>query len=300
MGYLFLLDIHFGKKCNFRIDDIDETIKYKMDYVLRYALEHNIKNIFIAGDIYENSSINRKSFMNSIKIFNRFKENGINVYSIFGNHDEYRYNLEYRDYTPLSDLISLNLVKHLNEFIDEKENVYIKGFDYISKDLISYIGSKKNNKNKKYTEIVVAHSFYNNELMGGKEHNITDEILEHNSIDYIVLGHDHTKYKDVKVNNTTILRCGSLVRDNTTKNSLERIPSFYHFCNNNFEEIQIPNCNVLKDIVKAKVEVKKEVISYKEMIEEINTSATDDTDDVLDLIDNIENEDVKRIIRRFI
>lgn len=48
-GFISILDIHFGKKCNNRLDNIDETIKDKFSQIFLECIERDIKAIFIAG-----------------------------------------------------------------------------------------------------------------------------------------------------------------------------------------------------------------------------------------------------------
>ena len=303
-GIAVVLDLHFGKKCNFRLEEnMDQVISKKLDFIKDYCIEKEIKTVIFAGDIFENCSINRATFMSAVKSFKKFKENNIEVLVIFGNHDEYRYNKNMRELTPLYDLVDLGLVFYLDgEYEVFRDGIKFICFSYLNtQKLYEFLLNGKQENKDKNTRVAIGHAFYENEFMGGTEANITKEMLDKSDIDFLVLGHDHTDYEDLKVGDKYVLRCGSILRDNTTQNSLNRTPSFYHITRNKqFERIEIPKCVVLKDVVKVEnLEKKKEVISYKEIIEEISINE-DIEDNVLDAINNLENKEVKDIIRRYI
>ena len=304
-GIAVVLDLHFGKKCNFRLEEnMDQVISKKLDFIKDYCIEKEIKTVIFAGDIFENCSINRSTFMSAVKSFKKFKEDNIDVVAIFGNHDEYRYNKNMRLLTPLYDLEELGLVYCKDEGYEIYRNgVRFMCFSYLeTQKLCEFLSNgNKDKNNDKDTRVAIGHAFYENEFMGGTEANITKEMLDKSDIDFLVLGHDHTDYEELKVGDKYVLRCGSILRDNTTQNSLNRTPSFYHITRNKqFERIEIPKCVVLKDVVKVEnLEKKKEVISYKEIIEEISINE-DIEDNVLDAINNLENKEVKDIIRRYI
>lgn len=303
-GIAVVLDLHFGKKCNFRLEDnMDQVIAKKLDFIKDYCIRKEIGTVIFAGDIFENCSINRSTFMSAVKSFKKFKENNIESIIVFGNHDEYRYNKNMRELTPLYDLADLGLVYYLDEYEVLRDGVKFICFSYLNTQKLYefLLNGNKENEDSEHTRVAIGHAFYENEFMGGTEANITKEMLDKSDIDILVLGHDHTDYEDLKVGDKYVLRCGSILRDNTTQNSLNRTPSFYHISKNKqFERIEIPKCVSLKDVVKVEnLEKKKEVISYKEIIEEISINE-DIEDNVLDAINNLENKEVKDIIRRYI
>lgn len=287
-----VLDLHFGKKCNIRLDDTDTVITEK----LMQLLDKNITKIIFAGDIFENCSITRKSFMSAVKLFSLFKDKGIKVFSIYGNHDEYRYNKNYRKETPLNDLVDLGLITLLdgNKLITENYEIY--GFDYLNLKEIKEFVSKNHNKDKKI--ICIGHTFYENEMMGG-EYNLTKELIKKGNVDYLILGHDHSFYLEEKVSNTIIYRIGSVVRDSSTKNNIERKPGYLLFEEGNPKFISF-ECRDLKDLLISKVTLeKKKKIDYNELIEEIKILEKGNySDEVIEAINKLENEDIKAIIRR--
>lgn len=287
-----VLDLHFGKKCNIRLDDTDTVITEK----LMQLLDKNITKIIFAGDIFENCSISRKTFMNAVKLFSLFKEKRIELYTIYGNHDEYRYNKSFRKETPLNDLVDLKLITLLSNNILSTDNYNIYGFDYLDIDELKNFVSTVHEKDKEI--ICIGHTFYNNELMGGSN-NLTEDLIKEGNIDYLVLGHDHSEYKEIKNNNTIIYRMGSVLRDSSSKNNLERIPGYLLFEEGKPKFIKF-ECKNLNELLIAKVTVKdKQEIDFSSLIEEIKiVTKENDTDDIIDAINKLKNDDVKEIIRR--
>ena len=287
-----VLDLHFGKKCNIRLDDTDTVITEK----LMQLLDKNITKIIFAGDIFENCSITRKTFMSTVKLFSLFKEKGIELYTIYGNHDEYRYNKSFRKETPLNDLVDLKLITLLSNNILSTDNYDIYGFDYLDIDELKNFISTVHEKDKKI--ICIGHTFYNNELMGGNN-NLTEDLIKEGNIDYLVLGHDHSEYKEVKNNNTIIYRIGSVLRDSSSKNNLERVPGYLLFEEGKPKFIKF-ECKNLNELLIAKVTVKnKQEIDFSSLIEEIKiVTKENDADDIIDAINKLKNSDVKEIIRR--
>ena len=70
-GFVVILDIHFGKKCNIRLDNTEDAIKDKIDQVITYCVDNDVKVMFIAGDIFDNCSVDRKTFMKAYNIFKK-------------------------------------------------------------------------------------------------------------------------------------------------------------------------------------------------------------------------------------
>lgn len=308
-GFISILDIHFGKKCNNRLDNIDETIKDKFSQIFLECIERDIKAIFIAGDVFESCSIDRKTLMLAYKIFNKFKNYGIQVFTIYGNHDEYRYNKEFRHLTPLKDLVDLGVINLMSDKKIQIENngvveYSIKGFDYLDTDKLKEYLKEDVVKTKTRT-VAIGHCFYENEFMGGKE-NITKEDVEDSGIDFLILGHDHSHYNVELCDTTHIIRNGSIIRDSSSKNDMQRTPSVTIFQRINGQYTVFNKelkCEELKSVISTKNIVNKEQnkIDFKEMIEAIKIdNETKEIDLISEAINNLENENVKNTIRRFV
>lgn len=296
--FIFLLDIHFGKKCTIRLDDIDLVLEDKFEQILNYCLINDVKKIFIAGDVFDGVNVSMQTLIKATNIFKNFKDNGVEVYSIWGNHDEYRGNPDFRSKTPFYLLKQMDLIKPFQEI--ELDDYIIYGYDYYDIALYDMLENNKEYiKTKDKKIIVLAHSFYDNEFMGGK-YNVKKEWLEKGSlIDYIILGHDHSEYDDVTIGNTKILRFGSLTRVTSSVGDINRIPKFVVFDNEGYKKINI-KCNELKEVLSSEVINKKNIeVRYETIIEEINKISKEKENEktsILEEIKNIENEEVKNII----
>lgn len=308
-GFMSILDIHFGKKCNNRLDDIEKTLKNKFEQILLKCIEEEIKVIIIAGDIFENCSIDRKTFMLAYEIFKQFKDHNIQIFTIYGNHDEYRYNKTFRELTPLNDLVKLEVIQTMDSkcIITENNGVQeygITGFDYLDTNKLKFF-LKVLAKDKERKTVVVGHCFYENDFMGG-EFNLTKEEINNCNLDYLILGHDHSRYNKELCNKTNIFRNGSLIRDSSSKNDTERIPSVLIFKkkNNSYSvEEYMLKCEKLQSIISTKNIVNKEQnkINFKEMVESIKIDKeTKEKDLVLEAINNLENEKIKETIKRYL
>lgn len=86
-GFIAVLDIHFGKKCSIRLDDIDQTLIEKLEQILKICINDNIQVLLTAGDIFDGINISRSALFKAWEIFDKFKKAGITVFVLFGNHD---------------------------------------------------------------------------------------------------------------------------------------------------------------------------------------------------------------------
>lgn len=306
----FILDLHFGKKCNTRLDDTDDVLYEKLLKILDDCIDKDNHLVFIAGDIFDSCSISRKSFMKALKIFKEYKEANIDVFAIYGNHDEYRYNFNLRKETPLNDLVELCYIQILDGwsiFFGDKVKYRVTGHSYLNNEITETIkrgyleGQTKTDylDNYNYKDIVIGHWFYDNEFMGGDK-NLPKELIEKSNADYIILGHDHSYYDPATIGETTVFRFGSLLRGTGSFNDLHR-PVGYLEINDDgpiFRELEVPE---LKDVTIAKATIKEEKKDFISMIEEITIEEKEEeTDNVLDSINKLENENVKNIIKKHI
>lgn len=292
-GFVAFLDVHFGKKCGIRVDDVDLAIIDKLKQILLYCIENNIKAVLTAGDIFDGVNVSRTALFQSWQIFNEFKKNKIEVFVIFGNHDLYRGNYNISQETPLYFLIQTGVVKLYPKLltIQNGQSEYnISAFSYHEEIKENELGYKNS--------VLIAHTFYDNEFMG-KGHNLTKEDIIRLKYDKVILGHDHSRYNDVKLENGyKLFRFGSLARVSTTPGELSREIGFMHFNYNSEFFVRLITRN-LEEIAKAETKKVKEVtVDYTEIIEEIQKSSEDIKEDdlILKKVNSIDNEFVKKII----
>ena len=292
-GFVAFLDVHFGKKCGIRVDDVDLAIIDKLKQILLYCIENNIKAVLTAGDIFDGVNVSRTALFQSWQIFNEFKKNKIEVFVIFGNHDLYRGNYNISQETPLYFLIQTGVVKLYPKLLTIQN-----GQSEYNISAFSYHEEIKENELIDKNSVLIAHTFYDNEFMG-KGHNLTKEDIIRLKYDKVILGHDHSRYNDVKLENGyKLFRFGSLARVSTTPGELSREIGFMHFNYNSEFFVRLITRN-LEEIAKAETKKVKEVtVDYTEIIEEIQKSSEDIKEDdlILKKVNSIDNEFVKKII----
>lgn len=206
-------DVHFNYATpESRIDNYRDTCIKKIRQVRGICEKEGYKVVVMTGDLFTHNRQPLEYINKVISEFIKFKELGIDVYTISGNHDLSYNRMDYLDRSPLGNMIYSGVVKHLDEIdIETKEGykVYLKGFDY-PEELDSI--------NKDGIKICVAHRYFENY----NEDYITKEDIEKLGYHIYILGHDHVSYKPQRVGNRYLIRPGSLTRGTSHNYQLER------------------------------------------------------------------------------
>lgn len=290
----FILDLHMDSTTpSSRIDDLQETLLDKMDDIREKCIERRVKHIFFAGDIFNRIACTHASVNLLGESFLKFKENGIQLYSILGNHDIVRNSLEAMEKSPIQTLFSFGVLSHISRdskvFINSK--VLISPFDYT--EVVEPVPDD-------YTHmfnVLLAHVFYNaSDLLADDKHNIREAEVDRLGYDLMVLGHDHQEYPTIKVNNTTIVRCGAVLRGTAHNYNFTRKPKFVVWKNldnpsvDNLEYVEIRHRDY-RDIASEYVINKKQVGSISglqdvlsNLAEKLADSGESDADRILDII----------------
>ena len=288
----FISDIHIDSQTpNSRIDDILETACDKLNDIYKKCVENNVKAVFCEGDIFNRISEPYIVINMLGVILNRFREAGIEVYSICGNHDLVRNSTEKLDRSPIQTLFTFGMVTHicLDTKVVINDNILITPVDYTEYPV-------KADKSFK-TNILLAHMFFNaNKFMADEKHNITSSNLKDWKYDVVVLGHDHTEYPMVEDEGTIVIRHGSLLRGTAHNYNFERVPNFVLFSDiNNITKDTIKKIEVVhkpyKDIASNYILNKKnegtlsglqDVLSN--LADKLTMSSEEDSDRILDII----------------
>lgn len=218
----FVGDLHMDSACPVsRIDNFMVTTCQKVADIREKSIQHNVKAIFFSGDIFSRITTSNESInMLGIELL-KFREAGIQVFTIAGNHDIPRNNIEYLIKSPLSLLINFGVITHINTMnrvIINKKGL-ITPVDYT--ESIPYAA-----KNAKYN-ILLAHVFYEaGDLIAGKS-NIKKEDVAGLGYNCMWLGHDHVRYPMINVDGTDIVRPGSVTRGTSHDYNITQTPVFY-------------------------------------------------------------------------
>ena len=240
-----------------RLDtDYIETAVGKLQSIREACIKENVRFLFLGGDIFHRVTTTFECVRRAGAELMKFREAGITVGSIIGNHDLARNQLEKLSKSPLNLLFDFGVLERL----DLSRRVIING-----KALINPAGylDKIPGANKKAAyNFLIAHLFYNApDIYGGKS--LSSDMVNALGYDAIFLGHDHINYDIVRVGKTAIVRPGSILRGTSHKYNFERKVGFYilrdpaNYSIKNFKFVEIP-VKDMREVVSSLVIHKKE------------------------------------------
>lgn len=187
-----------------------------------------------------------------------FKNNGITLYSVIGNHDLPHNNMEYfSSSTPLNILFMGGIIKHL---VKESIGVFdLYGIDFTKEEEIESI---KVNKNK--INILTMHYATDNTVPG---ESVPRSRLK--NFDVVLSGHDHSEYETVENNIKgykipILLRPGSFTRRTKEEHNLNRNICVYKIdaVSLDITRLELPNVLRAEDVFKNSVFVGDSINLY--------------------------------------
>lgn len=212
-------DVHLklsNPRC--RKDNYLNALLEKLEYIIQ-----NNDVVICLGDLFDKASVEEQCknlFLQLLFTYNK------PFYTIWGNHDLFKYNIDSLEETSLGICIVKNAVKHLDSL--KINNKYIfKEIPFVKKNPILPDADQNT--------ILLGHFFYESEIT--PTYSIFKTQIENNNAKYIILGHDHTPYPVEYINNTILIRPGSTCR-NTSNNYNYRIPEYTQINFNDKNEIQ--------------------------------------------------------------
>lgn len=221
-GIAFVLDIHADSQSpSSRVDDIRVTLSDKLNDILNSCVKRNVRYVFFAGDIFNRVACPHETVNMLGSIFLKFKSRGMELFSILGNHDIVRNNLDAMEKSPIQTLFSFGVLTHisLSNFVVINKDIKITPVDYTEYPIEADKSYKKN--------ILLAHMFYKtSELIADAKHNLSEKDVGKLGYDMMVLGHDHCEYPVVKQGKTYIHRFGSVLRGSSHDYNFTRVPKF--------------------------------------------------------------------------
>jgi DNA repair exonuclease SbcCD nuclease subunit len=252
----FIGDVHHDSNTpSSRIDNFPVTVCYKLNDIREKCVEAKVKAAIILGDVF-NRVVMPNDAINQIgKELLKFRESGIQVFAIVGNHDISRNKIDTIEKAPLSILFNFGVLEHihLNKRIILNKRTLLTPLDYTDDLVPAQKGAKHN--------ILLAHRFYNDEYADPK-HNLTNDDLTELGYDCAILGHDHVPYPIMNGGNTDIVRPGSVTRGTAHNYQFERSVGFYILKNpaeysvGNFKYIDI-DARPFKEVISSIVQNKK-------------------------------------------
>lgn len=252
----FLGDTHFDNRSpESRVDDLMVTAVSKMNDILNTCISRNVEALFLSGDVYNRVAVTHESVNVFGECLLKFKENGIRLFTILGNHDILRNSFDNFDRSPLQTMFTFGVIEHINlenrVIICNKsamDNSRIRVDDSILVTPVDYFEYPPKAEESAKVNILLAHMFYNQSaLMADEKHNLSRDVVRNLGYDYVVLGHDHEKYDIEYCGKSTVIRSGSLLRGTSHSYNFTRKPCFVIMSN---------LIGSLKDIKVEEVEIK--------------------------------------------
>lgn len=202
-----------------RIDNYADTSIEKLELLRRTLIERGVKKLFMLGDVFHKATQPTVYENRIISQFLKFKESRIEVFVIFGNHDEINDRLDSYDRTTLGLLILTGVVKHFTKVTfnrPDKMPIVVTGLPYPN-DIQGVTDFQVYN-------ILMAHMFYNYSL---DKDSLEKADLEKYGYNMYILGHDHMPYDNEKVETdmgkVSVIRPGAFMRGTSHNYNTKRL-----------------------------------------------------------------------------
>ncbi|MCI8616963.1 MAG: hypothetical protein HFJ60_01705 [Clostridia bacterium] len=211
MKFVHIADMHFDSPFvnlsdKENLGDIRRLEQRKVfKKVIEYIKEHEIKNLFISGDLYEQKYIKKSTIEYINNLFKEIPETKIFISP--GNHDPYVKNSYYNKFY-WNENVKI-FTSEIEKIELEDVDIYGYGFDnfYCKNSGIENIDIE--NKNK--LNILIIHGSLDGGNIENSEYNpISRKLLKEKGFDYVALGHIH-KLDYNQEENQRIVYPGSIV-----------------------------------------------------------------------------------------
>lgn len=263
-------DLHFDTPFN-EVDDKQrainkEELREVFKNIINFCKEKQVDILLLAGDIFDNLTLNRETIYFLENVFNNIKET--RVFISPGNHDPYNNNSFYK---------LIKWPENVYIFKDKLEKVYIKELEtnvwgaafnekYVRESLIR--GFSQNNKE---INIMAIHGEISSSSEGNEYNPITLKDIKESGMDYIALGHRHNFSGILKEGNTFYSYSGcpqgrgfdetgdkGIIYGYVSKGAVEL--SFIKTCKRNYEEVYVDISNLFgyEEVIKKILDVIKE------------------------------------------
>lgn len=203
--FLHCADLHLGCKPN-HLEERYEDFFSSFNDLISNAIKNECEYILISGDLFHLKVINSKTLLKVMDSLEYARNNNIKIIAIEGNHDKAFYVDENSWLEFLHEKKYIHLLTHKivnGELVLDENSIYED--DFIRIIGIGYLGSTtslylqdiqtKIEKSNKFS-VLMLHAAINR-LCGDEMGDVSiDTLLPlQNKIDYVAMGHIHTKYE---------------------------------------------------------------------------------------------------------
>jgi len=220
LKFIILADLHLtGNTPIARLDNIEETWKRKLKFILDYASKNKMP-ILVGGDFFDKPR-DWKTLSEVIRLLSDYK--GVGVLSVFGQHDQYLYSKD-RYSTSLGVLIESGIIMELNKYPPiQFRDINIYGASW---------GQEIPKPEGLFNILVIHKNISAAPLFPGHEYTNAEEFLKkHPEYKVIICGDIHRRFvfteKDRILKTTKLLvNPGPLLRMEATEYNMEYEPKF--------------------------------------------------------------------------
>jgi DNA repair exonuclease SbcCD nuclease subunit len=213
--FLYATDPHIKhSQPNNRIDNYNESILKKLDFIGRYAKDNGVKVLVLGGDLTDSHHVKSEPLIAFSDIIFKYD---LKLYYVFGNHDVQGANFNYIDKTCLGFITRYRWFHDLNEKVYREDRCFISGYNYTTEKKRNdfMFPEIKDKIRTPYKKILVLHAniydIHNKNPMIDKIGITYDQIKT--DADLILCGHTHYGWEDAGyIGKTMVINPGSIAR----------------------------------------------------------------------------------------
>lgn len=230
-----------------RVDDFADSSIEKLHNLLNLCLEKGYDTVVALGDFFHKST-QPLIYMNRVlEVMNKFKQSGIDFYSIVGNSHDILYDkLENLNKSAIGLLFNAGVLKELQmETFITKEGykISLHGFHYPQP-----LEQVESRPTQSEVNICVAHRFFNEPMF---KDSITIDQLDSLGYNIYLFGHSHTPYDLETYGQKLVIRPGRFMRGTADSYNKEGTQVFADVISFNGSKDK-PRITVVREIIKSK------------------------------------------------
>lgn len=284
-----------------RLDNYRETTITKLKSLLQLMIDRGANQLILTGDVFDKLDQSAIYMHDIVDVLQSFKEQGIAVWSVWGNHDLNRDNLEISNKTPLALLFKTGLIKYFGDNLDGiplSDDLTLYGINFTQAHQVEQFNLNSNTR-----RLLVMHYATDNTVPG-------DSIAANKltNFDVVLSGHDHMYYPPKQVDSTLIVRPGSFTRRTKDAYNLTRdiVVYLYDSKTNKTEELVLPNAKQSVDVFKNEAFIDNTVDFYKkgygdlftdEYFKSKSTKLSDLIEELPATVFETSKEEIKKFVR---
>lgn len=206
MLWAHLSDIHLGYK-QYNLKEREDDFRKSWMWAVKSIIKSGAEVVIIAGDLFHNGYVDRKwkvtpeTFFWAWKGLKMLKDNRVSVYLLPGNHDQ-TYGMT--EQTWLENLAVMANVTVLHEKMTSSvADLNVMGVAYYGPHTAEQVKARFYPKQTNYNlRIGVFHGTYEGSVPFHPFDEVPKALLQSLPLDYIIIGHIHSFFKDGKVIST--------------------------------------------------------------------------------------------------